>query len=137
MINNPISRGHLKNGNPPGDPSIAPRCGAKTRAGAPCRQPAMRNGRCRLHGGKSPGAPRGKRNGNYRHGLRTIEAIAEKREALRVRRLILTGDSRAPPAFSAVDESAVTKLTIAAPCSKWMRFSRPATQEHQAKPHAG
>src|SRR5215207_3395792 len=28
----------------------------------------MPNGRCRLHGGASPGAPNGKANGNYRHG---------------------------------------------------------------------
>jgi hypothetical protein len=49
---------------------------------------AMKNGRCRLHGGKSPGAPRGDRNGNYRHGLRTIDAIADRREAMSVRRML-------------------------------------------------
>ncbi len=38
-----------------GDPNAAPRCGARTRAGGVCRQPAMPNGRCRLHGGKSTG----------------------------------------------------------------------------------
>jgi hypothetical protein len=32
-----------------------PRCGARTRTGKPCRSPAMANGRCRLHGGKSTG----------------------------------------------------------------------------------
>ena len=38
-----------------------PRCGARTRSGAPCRAPAVlvdgfvRNGRCRLHGGLSTG----------------------------------------------------------------------------------
>ena len=32
-------------------------CGAKTRAGTPCKKPAMSNGRCRLHGGTSPGRP--------------------------------------------------------------------------------
>ncbi|PNE11640.1 MAG: hypothetical protein CR217_07655 [Beijerinckiaceae bacterium] len=38
----------------------APRCGATTRVGAPCQCPAMRGRkRCRLHGGISPGAPRG------------------------------------------------------------------------------
>lgn len=30
-------------------------CGAKTRSGASCRNIPMRNGRCRLHGGKSTG----------------------------------------------------------------------------------
>ncbi|WP_425277501.1 HGGxSTG domain-containing protein [Methylobacterium nodulans] len=39
---------------------LSPLYGAKTRAGAPCRGPGMRNGRCRLHGGASPEAPRGK-----------------------------------------------------------------------------
>ena len=34
-------------------------CGAKTRKGARCRSPAMPNGRCRMHGGKSTGAPKG------------------------------------------------------------------------------
>jgi hypothetical protein len=33
----------------------SPRCGARTRAGAPCRSPAMPNGRCRMHGGCSTG----------------------------------------------------------------------------------
>jgi hypothetical protein len=31
------------------------RCGARTRAGATCRSPAMGNGRCRMHGGLSTG----------------------------------------------------------------------------------
>lgn len=40
----------------------------------------MPNGRCRLHGGHSPGGPRGEANGNFRHGGFTAEAIAERRE---------------------------------------------------------
>ena len=44
----------------------APRCGAGTRAGAACQRPAIRGRRrCRLHGGLSPGAPRGTENGNF------------------------------------------------------------------------
>src|SRR5271168_4997118 len=40
-----------------GNPNLAPRCGAKARTtGCPCRAPAMANGRCRMHGGKSTGA---------------------------------------------------------------------------------
>jgi hypothetical protein len=58
----------------------APRCGAKNRAGEPCRCPAMRGRRrCRLHGGLSPGAPRGQRNGNFKDGHWTTEAIEERR----------------------------------------------------------
>jgi hypothetical protein len=57
----------------------APRCGAKTRAGGPCQSPAIRDGkRCRLHGGHSPGAPKGHGNGNYRDGSFTGEAIQER-----------------------------------------------------------
>jgi hypothetical protein len=35
--------------------------------------------RCRLHGGLSPGAPRGQQNGNFKDGQWTAEAIAERR----------------------------------------------------------
>src|SRR5882672_3662877 len=51
----PDRRGRLRNGAQPGDFLAAPRCGAHTRVGGCCRQPAMRNGRCRLHGGLSTG----------------------------------------------------------------------------------
>ena len=50
------NRGWLKNGAAPGDYLASPRCGARTRDGGACGQPAMPNGRCRLHGGKSTGA---------------------------------------------------------------------------------
>jgi len=55
----------------------APRCGAKTRTGHPCRQAAVRGRtRCRMHGGaKGSGGPRGDRNGNFQHGLWTRESI--------------------------------------------------------------
>jgi len=36
-----------------------------------------------MHGGaQGSGAPKGSRNGNYRHGKRTAEAIAERRELM-------------------------------------------------------
>jgi hypothetical protein len=58
----------------------APRCGALTRGGTACRRPALRGcKRCRLHGGLSPGAPRGTENGNFRNGNWTADAIAERR----------------------------------------------------------
>ena len=57
----------------------SPRCGAKTRRGSPCRSPAMRNGRCRMHGGKSPGAPIGNRNA-LKHGRYTTGAVKRRRE---------------------------------------------------------
>ena len=42
------------------DMQHAPRCLARTRRGSPCQSPAMKNGRCRMHGGTSSGAPKGK-----------------------------------------------------------------------------
>ena len=52
----PPRSGPLRSGNPRGNPNLAPRCGAKARTtGLACRAPAMANGRCRLHGGKSTG----------------------------------------------------------------------------------
>lgn len=59
--------GRLRHGNPSGNPNAAPRCGARNRAGEPCRAPAMCNGRCRSHGGKSTG-PR------TQEGLRRLRA---------------------------------------------------------------
>lgn len=61
---------------------LAPRCGARTRNGLPCRSPAVAGkARCRMHGGsRGSGGPVGARNGAYRTGLFTKEAIAERRE---------------------------------------------------------
>lgn len=58
---------------------LSPRCGARTRSGTPCRSPAMANGRCRMHGGKSPGAPIGNDHA-CKHGYYTADAIEERRE---------------------------------------------------------
>lgn len=60
---------------------MSPRCGAETRAGGPCRAPAMRDKRrCRMHGGApGSGAQKGNRNAR-RHGLFTKEAIAERKQ---------------------------------------------------------
>ncbi len=73
----------LRNGNPPGNPNLAPRCGAKNRAGCPCRAPAMPNGRCRLHGGKSTGprTPEGiarRAAANTKHGRQSAPDRAQQ-----------------------------------------------------------
>ena len=41
----------------------------------------MANGRCRMHGGKAKGAPKGNSHA-LRHGRFTAEAIAERRELM-------------------------------------------------------
>lgn len=51
-----------------GPMNAAPRCGARTRAGTFCQSPAISGkSRCRMHGGKGSGAPKGNRNA-LRHG---------------------------------------------------------------------
>lgn len=53
-------------------PHARKRCGAKTRAGTPCKNGAMANGRCRMHGGKSTGPPPDKMKNNQnakKHGF--------------------------------------------------------------------
>ncbi len=62
----------------------APRCGARNRAGNPCRAPAMPNGRCQMHGGKSTGPRTAEglermRRAKTKHGLYTAETLQLKR----------------------------------------------------------
>jgi hypothetical protein len=93
-------RGQLKNGNPAGDYLAAPRCGAHTRSGHSCRQPAMASpggsrGRCRMHGGRSTGArtPEGQarvRAARFVHGCRTAEIIDFRAAAARNARRLAT-----------------------------------------------
>ena len=65
-------------------PHAARKCGARTRTGTPCKNWAMSNGRCRMHGGLSTGprTPEGLervRQANLRHGHYSAEAISERR----------------------------------------------------------
>lgn len=71
----------LKNGNPPGNPANARRCGAKTRSGTPCRSPAVRGrSRCRMHGGAvGSGAPIGNQNA-FKTGQYTTENIEREKQ---------------------------------------------------------
>ncbi len=61
------------------------KCGAKSRrTGKPCQAPAMKNARCRLHGGKSTGAKTKKglkklEMVNLKHGKYTKERIEYQR----------------------------------------------------------
>ena len=62
-----------------------PRCGAKTRSGWSCKYPAgwgtdhLGSGRCKLHGGKSTGAPKKNKN-SEKHGLFTKHLPEESLE---------------------------------------------------------
>lgn len=65
-------------------------CGARARTNGhmECRQPAMGNGRCRLHGGKTPKKGIGPKTeegklrqkmASWKHGMCSKEAIEESR----------------------------------------------------------
>lgn len=75
--------------NPMHSAHAALRCGAYARTtGKPCRAPAMVNGRCRMHGGKSTGRP-------IIHGRSTRAARQQRREImelLRSLRVLTKGD---------------------------------------------
>ena len=87
VIQHTSPRGRLRHGNPSGDYAKAPRCGARTRAGGCCRQPAMKNGRCRMHGGLSTGPRTAEglarsRRARWKHGFDSAEIRALRRETM-------------------------------------------------------
>ena len=79
-------------------------CGAKARTSQNkvCRQPAMANGRCRLHEGKSTGprteeGRRRMKEANTKHGFYSAEAVEERRKLrafIRSTRAILQDESQ-------------------------------------------
>lgn len=68
-----------------------PRCGAKTRAGTPCQQKAgwgtdhVGTARCKLHGGKSTGAPKGNQNA-FKHGMRSQATMDQRKQLMDILR---------------------------------------------------
>jgi hypothetical protein len=77
MADNPMQRAHE-----------APKCGAKTRKGTPCQSPAIRGKkRCRMHGGRSPGPPKGSKNA-WKHGRRSKAYMERKRQANQITKKI-------------------------------------------------
>jgi hypothetical protein len=70
---------------------LSPRCRARTRKATYCQSPAMKNGRCRMHGGRSPGAPKGNSYA-LKHGRYTASALAERQklsDLLRAMRVLI------------------------------------------------
>jgi hypothetical protein len=91
-------------------PTTGSRCGEKTRAGNKCRYPAMKNGRCRIHGGLSTGARTKEgieriRQARWVHGGKSKAAVEERRKAralIRSLRDLMLDEFRrqyAPPRF--------------------------------------
>jgi len=71
--------GSLKNGNPPCDLALLPRCNAMAKTtGVRCKQAAMKNGKCYWHGGASTGPPLGNMN-SFKHGMYTKESLERQK----------------------------------------------------------
>jgi len=120
-------RGRLKNGNPSGDYLKSPRCGALTRVGGCCRQPAMANGRCRMHGGLSTGprTPAGLarcRTTRVVHGCRTRAHLALRSRAAhaarRLRALTSELSARVPAGHGVHRSDSLVARRRAAPASQ-------------------
>ena len=112
------------NANPSGDPNTAPRCGARTRAGLPCRAPAVRGKtRCRLHGDLStgPGATRAASVADAPAGSR---ATIHRKPATAARLEVL----RAPrPAF----DPAAVRRTVRGYLDDWQGLLRGHVRQAQ------
>src|SRR4051794_25575601 len=85
-----LNRGRLRNGNPSGDPSRSPRCGAKSkRTGLPCRAAGIKKaegvyGRCQFHGGRSTGpkTAEGKAHASHqKHGYYSRSRIEQRQNS--------------------------------------------------------
>jgi hypothetical protein len=68
---------------------MSPRCTAMSkRTRKPCQAPAVRGWAvCRSHGARG-GAPKGQRNGAYKHGQYTVEAVEDRRQFRELMRLV-------------------------------------------------
>ena len=97
----------------------APRCGARNRRGCPCEGPAMRNGRCRFHGGKSTGPRTAEglrrcQTATLKHGKRSAEAIDAARARGEARRMIVETDRL----VRAAETECVAPSSVAKPAPK-------------------
>lgn len=77
-------------------------CGAKRRNGQPCKAPAMENGKCRIHGGKSL---KSVDHPNYKHGMYDKYAPVEIREKI--------ADFLEADPFDLTNELALTRALLA------------------------
>ena len=111
---------------------LASRCGARTRRASACRAPAMPNGRCRLHGGKSTGPPKGNKNA-LNSGRYTTQAIAPE---ARVAGAVAGHQSRfAPLKLSQTRISSLATATICFSNRIGAEFGKLAAQAHRRPLH--
>jgi hypothetical protein len=87
---NKSPHGWLKHGNTPCDIRSLPKCKARSKStGVRCGNIAMKGKRvCHLHGGKSPGAPRGNKNA-LKNGRYASGAIVERKSVRSITKRLL------------------------------------------------
>lgn len=122
--------------------SERPRCGARTRAGHPCKAPALwiagaagpRNGRCRMHGGLSTGprTPEGRQRcaDAARRAMATRLAAEATAAAARAQAEAEAARQRAEEEARQVELRAQEERRIAA--DEWNR-TQPQAQEARAR----
>jgi len=131
-------QGPLRNGNPRGNPNLAPRCGARTRLGVACRSPAMANHRCRMHGGRSTG-PRTEQGLARLRAARTVHGLysAETKQYLfAVKALLVQSETlRGLVAANAPEERIEALFSPLPPRWAWVEGGK--NPMHRGTPHAG
>ena len=96
----------------------APACGAKTRKGTPCLCPAMANGRCKLHGGKTPSGPA---SVHFKTGHRTKAAEQLSKDLTQVGRWLRLVD-KLPPGAPVTPEVAELEIDRNRPVCPTLRI---------------
>ena len=112
----------------------ARRCGAKTRGargGRPCRAPAMPNGKCRMHGGRS-GGPTGSRNGAYKRGKYSRET---KELGAIFRELGAPARRWSPSPCAATGSTAKSRSGSGAAVMSGRRSARPTSSRNEPQGH--
>lgn len=99
-------------------------CGAATRKGPPCQRPALANGRCKLHGGKSTG-PKEPADQTFNQkavkaGLRSKLYSAEEREWVQV--MHMDKDGGVLSLMRPIEVLQVQFLRAAVAQKKWLAF---------------
>lgn len=134
----PTRHGPLRNGNPRGNPNLAPRCGARTRLGLACRSPAMANHRCRMHGGRSTG-PRTEQGLARLRAARTVHGMysAETKQYLfAVKALLIQSETLRGLVAAGAPEERIEALFSPLP-PRWAWVEGGKNPMHRGTAHAG
>ena len=94
-------------------------CGAKTRKGPPCQRPALPSGRCKLHGGLSPGTSHPFNQSAAKSRMYSKMVLPEEDEWVRVMR---GEDGGSLSLITAIEMLQLQFLRAAVAQKKWLAF---------------